>query len=107
MSYDLVIAGTQRFTTQGYLPTGTAVRIYEVFLVTSAANQSIYFSDNAPTTTATNTANQKLFVPVTDSTTTYFIGTYSNVMGIRFDNSALLHSCSGIHFAVVNFVTEK
>lgn len=107
MSYDLTVSGTQRLTTQSYLPTGTAVRIYEVFVVTSAANQAVIFTDNAPTTTATSTTNQKLIVPVTDSTTTYFIGQYSNPMGMRFDDSALMNTCSAIHFAVVNYITEK
>lgn len=108
MSYEYCIAGTTRFTQQGYItPTSSAIRIYEVFVVASGSNQSIYFTDNAPTTTATSTTTEKLRVPVTDSTTGYFVGQYSNSVGIRFNSSALLHTCSSISYVVVNFTTEK
>lgn len=108
MSYEFLIAGTRRMVTQNYLiPTSSAIRIYEVFVVGSTANQSVIFTDNVPNSTATTTTNQKLIVPLVNSTTTYFIGQYSNPMGMRFDNSALFQTCSGIHFAVVNYITER
>lgn len=108
MSWDLCISGTQRLDRQAYLtPTGTAIRIYEVFVVSSLSNVSVVLNDVVPSTTATSTTVEKLFVPTSTSTTTYHVGQYSNAMGMRFDNGVLFHTCTAFHSAVVNYVVEK
>jgi hypothetical protein len=107
MAYENLVTGTIRLDRQAYLTnTSSAMRIYEVFFITSLPNAVLYITDNAPTTTATSTTNEKLRIPAVDSGTGFWVGQYTSAIGTLFTSSALIHTSTAFGYATINYCTE-
>jgi hypothetical protein len=111
MAYDSILVGTQRFTQQGYIGStnpGYAVTLFHVTAVGSSGNGQVVISSvNPSTTTATDVTTPYITLPLTTSGTA-MTGEWDSNCGRTFgQGAALLNTCVGFSYAVVEYQIVK